>query len=160
MRGYFPSMPFKHNATRRYRIPRARNRITNWPDYEIGLSRRGDLTLWLDEAELTGWAAPRWSSPGGQSLYSDLAIELVLTLRLVFHLALRQVEAFSRCRFQKTFAVVTRRALQRAGIGMLIADRAVSMANQGGFRGPEAALAGISDDLGRARESPAKPLDR
>jgi len=68
MRGYFPSMPFKHNATRRHRIPRARNRITNWPNYEIGLSRRGDLTLWLDEAELTGWAAPRWSSPGGQSL--------------------------------------------------------------------------------------------
>ena len=31
----------------------------------------------------------------GQPLYSDLAIELVLTLRLVFHLALRQAEAFT-----------------------------------------------------------------
>jgi len=28
--------------------------------------------------------------------YSDLAVELVLTLRLVFHLALRQAEAFTR----------------------------------------------------------------
>ena len=89
-------MPFKHNAARRHRIPRARYRITNWPTYEAGLRRRGDLTLWMDEAALDGWAAPRRSSPGGQPLYSDLAIELVLTLRLVFHLALRQAEAFSR----------------------------------------------------------------
>jgi len=89
-------MPFKHNAARRHRIPRARYRVTNWPAYEAGLRRRGDLTLWLDEAALAGWAAPKRSSPGGQPLYSDLAIELVLTLRLVFHLALRQVEAFSR----------------------------------------------------------------
>ena len=38
----------------------------------------------------------RRSTPGGQHRYSDLAIELVLTLRLVFHLALRQAEAFSQ----------------------------------------------------------------
>ena len=88
-------MPFKHNAARRHRIPRARYRVTNWPAYEAGLRRRGDLTLWLDEAALTGWAAPKRSSSGGQPLYSDLAIELVLTLRLVFHLALRQAEAFT-----------------------------------------------------------------
>ncbi len=60
------------------------------------MRRRGALTLWLDEAALTGWAAPKRSSPGGQPLYSDMAIELVLTLRLVFRLALRQAEAFSR----------------------------------------------------------------
>lgn len=88
-------MPFKHNAARRHRIPRARYCVTNWPAYEAGLRRRGDLTLWLDEAALAHWAAPRRSSPGGQPRYSDLAIELVLTLRLVFHLALRQAEAFS-----------------------------------------------------------------
>ena len=38
----------------------------------------------------------RRTTPGGQPLYADLAIELVLILRLVFHLALRQAEAFSR----------------------------------------------------------------
>ncbi len=69
-------MPFKHNAARRHRIPRARYRVTNWRRYEAGLRRHGA------EAE--------------QPRYSDLAIELVLTLRLVFHLALRQAEAFSR----------------------------------------------------------------
>jgi hypothetical protein len=38
-------MPFKHNAAR----PKARYRVRNWPAYEAGLKRRGDLTLWLDE---------------------------------------------------------------------------------------------------------------
>ncbi len=33
---------------------------------------------------------------GGQPLYTDMAIELVLTLRLVFHLALREAEGFAR----------------------------------------------------------------
>ena len=83
-------MPFKHNAARRHRIPRARYRIRNWPAYEAGLQRRGDLTLWVDEAALAGWRAPRRSTPGGQPVYADLAIEAVLSLRLVFHLALRQ----------------------------------------------------------------------
>ena len=69
--------------------------MTNWPAYEAGLRRRADLTFWLDEATLAGWQAPRRTTPGGQPRYSDLAIELVLTLRLVFHLALRQAEAFS-----------------------------------------------------------------
>ena len=89
-------MPFERHAARRHRIPKARYRVTNWPEYETGLRRRGDLTFWLDEAALAGWQAPRRTTPGGQPLYADLAIELVLILRLVFHLALRQAEAFSR----------------------------------------------------------------
>ncbi len=89
-------MPFKHNASRRHRIPKVRRRITNWPVYEAGLRRRGDLTFWLDEAASLGWIAPRRTTRGGQPLYSDVAIELVLTLRLVFHLALRQAEGFAR----------------------------------------------------------------
>jgi Transposase DDE domain len=63
---------------------------------EAGLKRRGDLTLWLDEAAIAGWQAPRRTTPGGQARYSDAAIELVLVLRLVFHLALRQAEGFAR----------------------------------------------------------------
>ena len=89
-------MPFKHHAAHRHRIPRARYRVTNWPVYEAGLRKRGDLTLWLDQDALAGWAAPRHTTPGGQPRYSDRAVELVLTLRLVFRLALRQAEAFTR----------------------------------------------------------------
>jgi Transposase DDE domain len=86
-------MPFKHNASRRHHIPKARRRITNWPTYEAGLRRRGDLTFWLDETALSGWRAPRRTSRGGQPIYADMAIEVVLTLRLVVHLALRQPKA-------------------------------------------------------------------
>ena len=88
-------MPFKHNADRRHYIPKARYRVRNWRDYEAGLKRRGDLTLWLDEAAIAGWQAPRRITRGGQAWYSDAAIELVLILRLVFHLALRQAEGFA-----------------------------------------------------------------
>jgi Transposase DDE domain len=88
-------MPFKHNAAHRHRIPKTRYRVQNWPAYEAGLKRRGELTLWLDEAALARWQAPRRTTPGGQARYSDAAIELVLILRLVFHLALRQAEGFA-----------------------------------------------------------------
>ncbi len=44
---------------------------------------------------MAGWQAPRRTTPGGQAWYSDAAIELVLTLRLVFHLPLRQAEGFA-----------------------------------------------------------------
>ena len=56
---YFPSLPFKHNAARCHRIPRARYRVTNWAAYEAGLRRRGDITVWIDETVLAGWQAPR-----------------------------------------------------------------------------------------------------
>jgi hypothetical protein len=88
-------MAFKHNASHRHCILRARYRVTSWPAYEAGLRPRGDLTFWLDEAAIAGWHAPRRTTPGGQPVYSDLAIDLVLTLCRVFHLALRQAAAFT-----------------------------------------------------------------
>ena len=111
-------MPFKHNVARHHHIPRARYRITNWPAYEAGLRRRGDLTFWVDEAAPAGWQAPRRSTPGGQPRYSKLAIELVLTLRLVFHLALRQAEGFARSMLQllgMALAVPDHSTLSRRG---------------------------------------------
>src|SRR5215208_2636591 len=87
-------MPLKMNTNRPLRF-RARYRVRNWPQYEAGLKRRGDLTLWLDEAAIAGWQAPRRTTPGGQARYSDLAIELVLILRLVFHVGVRQAEGFT-----------------------------------------------------------------
>ncbi len=87
-------MPFKHHAAHRHRVPKVPYRVQNWSAYEAGLKRRGNLTLWLDEAAIAGWQAPRRTTPGGQAWYSDAAIELVLMLRAVFHLALRQAEGF------------------------------------------------------------------
>src|ERR1039458_8966069 len=85
-------MPNKHNASRRHHIPKMKFRVKNWAEYDEGLRRRGSLTLWLTPQVLDGWQAARRTSPGGQSSYSELAIEAGMMLRLAFHLALRQTE--------------------------------------------------------------------
>jgi hypothetical protein len=67
-------------------------RVKNWAQYDAGLRRRGSLTLWVTSEVLDGWQAARRTTPGGQSIYSGLAIETGMLLRLAFHLALRQTE--------------------------------------------------------------------
>ena len=72
----------------------------------------------MDKAALAGWQAPRRSTPGGQPRYSELAIELVLTLRLVLHLALRQAEGFARSMLQllgMALSVLDHTTLSRRG---------------------------------------------
>jgi hypothetical protein len=69
-------------------------KVTNWPEYEAGLRRRGSLTLWMTPEALSSWEASKRTTRGGQPRYSDLAIETALTLGLVFGLRLRQTEGF------------------------------------------------------------------
>jgi hypothetical protein len=75
---------------------KTRYRVGNWRAYERALVRRGDVTLWLSPDARAAWAAPSSGRPGGQPRFSDLSIETALTLRLVFHLPLRQTEGFVR----------------------------------------------------------------
>ncbi len=65
-------------------------RVENWAEYEAALRKRGDVTLWFDEDAIAAWNPSPSGRPGGQSHYSDLDIVTALTLRLVFHLPLRQ----------------------------------------------------------------------
>src|ERR671927_944078 len=85
-------MPFKANADRRHRIPRQRQRVTNWAEYDAGLRARGSLTVWFTPEAIEGWRAAPRTTRGGQPSYSDLAITTALTLRAVFRLPLRQTE--------------------------------------------------------------------
>ena len=69
-------------------------RIRNWRAYNAALINRGSLTLWVDEAALKAW---RYSGPpqrGAQYVYAEAAISCVLTLRAVYHLALRAMRAW------------------------------------------------------------------
>ena len=68
-----PIMPLTLNASRPLRF-RARYRIRNWRDYDVGLKRRGDLALWLDEAVIAGWKVPPRTTQGGQASDSNLAM--------------------------------------------------------------------------------------
>ena len=74
-------------------------RVGNWPAYDRALVQRGDVTLWLAPDAIAGWAAAGVGKRGGQLQYSDVAIETALTLRLLFHLPLRQTEGFLRSIF-------------------------------------------------------------
>ena len=69
-------------------------RVQNWAFYDRALARRGDITIWLSPAAIAAWEPDGAGTRGAQRKYSDLAIEAALTLRLLFHLPLRQAEGF------------------------------------------------------------------
>ena len=74
-------------------------RVANWPAYNRALVRRGDVTVWVSSEAIAAWTASRSGRRGGQRRYSDLAIETALTLRLIYHLPLRQAEGFLHALF-------------------------------------------------------------
>ena len=69
-------------------------RVGNWPAYERGLRARGDVTIWFTDEAFRSWTPPSSGCRGGQRRYSNLAILTTLTLRMLFHLPLRQTEGF------------------------------------------------------------------
>src|ERR1043166_1551444 len=74
-------------------------RIRNWPEYNAALVGRGSLTLWVDEAALSAWRYTGPTQRGAQYVYAEAAISCVLTLRAVYHLALRATEGLARSVF-------------------------------------------------------------
>ena len=85
-------MPFKLNQDRRHHIPKQKYKVTNWAAYDASLRQRGSLTIWFTDEAIEAWRAEPRTTRGGQPWYSALAILTALTLRAVFHLALRQTE--------------------------------------------------------------------
>ena len=77
-------------------VRESKYRVRNWSEYEAGLRRRGDLTVWLSDDALDSWRAPASGKTSGQRTYADIAIEAALTIRMVCHLPLRQTEGFLR----------------------------------------------------------------
>jgi hypothetical protein len=69
-------------------------RVRNWPEYEKALRAHGDVTVWISEEACRAWTPMPAGTRGGQRIYSDIAIQTVLTLRLLFHLPLRATEGF------------------------------------------------------------------
>jgi len=68
--------------------------VKNWPVNEASLRQRGDLRIWIPDDVTDHWTVPDKRTPKGDPVYMDLAIETILTLRLVFHQPLRQTEGF------------------------------------------------------------------
>jgi hypothetical protein len=91
----------KYPKRSQYRYTKSSYRIRNWPAYEAGLRRRGDLTVWLSDDAICCWRARPSGKPGGQRIYANIAIEAALTIRMILHLPLRQTEGFLRSLAEK-----------------------------------------------------------
>ncbi len=78
-------------------MKKAKYRIRNWADYNQALVDRGSLTFWFDEEAMDSWIEQqRTGRRGAPRTYSDVAIQCVLTLRVMFRLPLRASEGLVR----------------------------------------------------------------
>lgn len=68
--------------------------VTNGPEYNNALRRRGHTTIWFTEEALAGTYPAKTGARDRPLKYADLAIETALFIRQVFHLPLRQTEGF------------------------------------------------------------------
>jgi hypothetical protein len=76
-------------------------RVKNWREYNQALVKRGSLTLWFEEKTIESWLNTEARGKRGHPyVYSDVAVECMLLLKQVFHLALRQTQGLMESIFQ------------------------------------------------------------
>lgn len=114
---------------------KATYKITNWREYNESLVRRGDITFWFDEDVLDAWEHDnaQWKV-GRPYVYSDVAIEALLTLRELFRLPYRQTEGLGRslaALLEADIAIPDFTSLQKRAAKLQLAERIVGTA-----RGP------------------------
>lgn len=72
----------------------------DWSAYNRALIERGSLTIWIDEDALSTWLGSHDPDKLGRPfVYSDAAVEMVLTLRELYHLPLRAAQGFATSLF-------------------------------------------------------------
>ncbi len=76
-------------------------KIRNWAKYNESLVNRGDITFWFSDAILEQWKHDNAEQGQGRPfVFSDLAIETLLTMRELFRLPYRNTEGFVRWVFK------------------------------------------------------------
>ena len=88
------SMTEAHKQPNRHPKYKTAYRVKNWAEYDKALRDHGDITLWISQDAIDAWTPPQTGKRGAQPVYSDLAMETALTLRLIFNQPLRQTEGF------------------------------------------------------------------
>jgi hypothetical protein len=80
--------------------PRTTYRVRNWRDYNAALGNRGSLTLWFDASFREQWRhSTKTGKRGASPAFTDAAVEICLSLRVIFRLPLRQTEGFVKSLF-------------------------------------------------------------
>ncbi len=76
-------------------------KLRNWSEYNAALVKRGSLTLWIDDEVIAQWKnTQKTGKPGASKEYSDLAIQTLLTFKVLYGLALRQTIGFAGSIFE------------------------------------------------------------
>jgi hypothetical protein len=100
-------------------LSKDKHKVLNWGAYNAGLKQRGRLNIWITEEVLEQWRERKKTGKRGRpKTYSDLAILTCLTVRKVYHLALRQSEGFVNSFFEQLdldhavpdYSILSRRA--------------------------------------------------
>lgn len=125
-------------------------RTTNWSEYNAALKQRGSLEIWLDPG--MQWLSTARGGPGRPMRFTDSAIEVCLTLKAVFGLALRQVTGFAAsllklakldwpvpdyttlCRRQKTLTVSLVSRARAGGLHLLVDSAGIKMMGEGEWK--------------------------
>jgi hypothetical protein len=111
----------KHTKTRSR--PKTLYRVKNWSEYDQALVKRGSITFWLSDDLAKTWRYTGEKQRGGQFDYSEKAIEIMQTVKNVFHLPNRATEGFLRSVFemlQISLCVPDHTTLSRRGKGLKI----------------------------------------
>jgi hypothetical protein len=74
-------------------------RVKNWAEYDKALVERGSITVWMSDDFAETWHHNGPNQRGRQLDYSAQAIQIMLTVKNVFHLSNRAVEGFIRSLF-------------------------------------------------------------
>jgi hypothetical protein len=71
--------------------PRGRYRTRNWREYDRGLISRGDLTVWI-LSDLAWHGVEGTGRRGRPRIFTDAAIQAVLTLTVLYQFPLRTAQ--------------------------------------------------------------------
>ncbi|MBL6458815.1 IS5 family transposase [Belnapia sp. T6] len=74
--------------------PRTRYRARNWREYDRGLIARGDLTVWISP-DLSWHASGGTGRRGRPRIFTDAAIQAVLTLKVLYQLPLQAAQGMA-----------------------------------------------------------------
>jgi len=70
-----------------------RYRVGNWSEYNQSLIDRGNVELWFNDDVLSQWTFPLATGKRGRPrIYSDVALQCLFALRLLYHLPLRATQ--------------------------------------------------------------------
>jgi len=70
--------------------------VRNWGEYNRALKNRYNITLWFNNEVRAAWFAEATGERGSPKVYSELAIQCCLTIRVLLHLPLRGCQGFLR----------------------------------------------------------------